>query len=118
MSEVLIKSHLIVTDVHDEYHMVWQGKIVNTKPKFKNNKLMFAIISGKGRMEINTSDMQEVERCAKLMTYPRGRQSVTSDDARVYLIEEDDKETFMGILTHSHIKKYAPMYDKVGYIEN
>jgi hypothetical protein len=110
MREVAIKTHLIITDTHDEYHMSWQGKIINTKPKFKDDKLMFAIVGGKGRMEINTLDMQEVERCAKLMTLPRGR-----DAARVYLIEEDDKETLMGIMTHNHVKKYAPMYDKVGY---
>lgn len=115
MREVAIKSHLIVQSIHDEYHMSWQGKIINTKPKFKDNKLMFAIVGGKGRMEINTLDMQEVERCAKLMTLPRGREAVTSDTARVYIIEEDDRETLMGLMTHNHVKKYAPMYDKVGY---
>ena len=115
MREVAIKTHLIITDIHDEYHMSWQGKIINTKPKFKDNKLMFAIVGGKGRMEINTLDMQEVERCAKLMTLPRGREAVTSDTARIYIIEEDDRETLMGLMTHNHVKKYAPMYDKVGY---
>ena len=38
MGEVLLKTHLIVTDIHEEYDINWCGKILNTKPMFKNNK--------------------------------------------------------------------------------
>ena len=43
MREVAIKTHLIIQSVHDEYHMSWQGKIINTKPKFKDDKLSLII---------------------------------------------------------------------------
>ena len=42
MAEVLVKTHLIITDMHEEYHMNWCGKIIDTKPKIKNNKPIFA----------------------------------------------------------------------------
>ena len=32
MQEVMLKTHLIVTDVHEEYFVDWCGKIANTKP--------------------------------------------------------------------------------------
>ena len=44
MREVAIKTHLIITNIYDEYHMSWQGKIINTKPKFKDDKLMFLLL--------------------------------------------------------------------------
>lgn len=115
MEEVLIKSHLIVTDVHDEYHIKWIGKIIDTKPKFKNGKPIFIVVGGKGRMELNTTDMTRIERCAKSCTQPRGRSAVTSDTARIFIKEEDGNEKLLGILTHDHVRTYAPMYDRVGY---
>ena len=72
MEEVSIKTHLIVTDIHEEYHIDWCGKIMDANPKFKNNKPIF-------------------------------------------IKEKDGNEKLLGILTHNHIKQYAPMYDKVGY---
>ena len=39
MSEVLIKTHLIITAVHEEYSIKWIGKILDTKPKIKNKLL-------------------------------------------------------------------------------
>ena len=116
MAEVLVKTHLIVTDVHEEYNINWCGKIINTKPKIKNGKPIFAVVSSRGRMELNTTDMQRVEKCAKLLTAPKGRQAITSDTAYIYIIEENDKETLMGVLTHNHVKSYAPMFDKVDFI--
>ena len=115
MEEVLIKSHLIVTDVHDEYHIRWIGKILDAKPQFKNGKPIFIIVGGDGRMEINTTDMARVEKCAKMCTRPRGRSAVTTDTARIFIKEVDDNEKLVGILTHNHVKTFAPMYDKVGY---
>lgn len=116
MAEVLVKTHLIVTDVHEEYNINWCGKIINTKPKIKNGKPIFAVVSSRGRMELNTTDMQRVEKCAKLLTAPKGRQAITSDTAHIYIIEENDKETLMGVLTHNHVKSYVPMFDKVDFI--
>ena len=115
MEEVLIKSHLIVTDVHEEYHINWCGKIIDTKPKFKNGKPIFIIVGGNGRMELNTTDMARIEKCAKLCTQPKGRAATTTDTARIYIVEENDNEKLMGILTHNHVKTFAPMYDKVGW---
>ena len=115
MEEVLIKSHLIVTDVHEEYHIRWIGKIIDTKPKFKNGKPIFVVVGGNGRMELNTTDMARIEKCAKMCTQPKGRSAVTTDTARIYIVEEDDNEKLMGILTHNHIKTFAPMYDRVGW---
>jgi len=115
MQEVKIKTHLIVTDVHNEYDIKWCGKIIDSKPKFKNGKPIFIIVGGGGRMELNTTDMVRIEKCAKLCTRPRGRSAVTTDIARIFLIEEDDNEKLVGILTHNHIKEFAPMYDSVGW---
>ena len=42
MEEVSIKTHLIVTEIHEEYHIDWCGKIMNANPKFKNNKPIFS----------------------------------------------------------------------------
>ena len=115
MSEVLLKTHLIVTSIHEEYDINWCGKILDAKPKFKNGKPIFIIVGGGGRMEINTIDIKRVEKCAKLVTAPKGRQSITTDTARIFILEEDDNEKLLGILTHHHIKDYAPMYDKVEF---
>lgn len=115
MAEVLVKTHLIVTDIHEEYSIDWSGKILDAKPKFKNNKPIFAIVSTGGRIEVNTANMKRVEECAKLLTIPKGRQAITTDKAYIYIIEENDNEMLLGTLTHNHIKSYAPMYDKVGY---
>lgn len=115
MEEVLIKTHLIITDTHNEFHMDWCGKIIDTKPLFKNGKPVFIIVGGKGRMELNTTDMARIEKCAKLCTQPRGRSAVTSDIARIFIKEEDGNEKLMGILTHNYVKTYAPMFDAVGW---
>lgn len=117
MEERRIKTHLIITDVHEEYHIDWCGKIADSKPKFKNGKPIFIIVGskGNGRIELNTTNMKEIEKCAKLITNPRGRESITTDKCRIFLKEEDGNEKLIGILTHNHVKSYAPMYDKVGY---
>ena len=115
IEETMIKSHLIVTDTHEEYKIKWVGKILDTKPKIKDGKPIFVIIGSGGRMELNTTDMLRIEKCAKLLTRPKGRSAVTSDTARIYIVDEDDNEKLLGIMTHNHVKTFAPMFDVVGY---
>lgn len=115
MGEVKIFSHLIVRDVHEEYSIRWLGRMLDTKPLLKNGKPVFVIVGGGGRMELNTTDMARIEKCAKMCTQPRGRSAVTSDTARIYLVEEDETEKLMGVLTHDHVKEFAPMHDIVYY---
>ena len=115
MEEVLIKTHLIITDIHSEYDINWCGKIKDTKPKFKNGKPVFVIVGGGKRMELNTTDMKFIEDCAKRCTYPRGRTAVTTDISRIYIVEENDNEKLLGILTHNKVKTFSPMMDAVGW---
>jgi hypothetical protein len=115
MTEVAVKTHLIIKDIHNEFDINWCGKLKDAKPKWVNDKFMFIVRSGETRIELNTMNMSEIERVGKLITKPRGRQAVTEDKARVFLIEEDDKERLMCIITHRKIKTFAPMYDKVGW---
>lgn len=115
MEEVLVKSHLIITEIHDEYSMNWCGKVYDAKPLFKDDKPVFVIISSYARTELATTDMIRLEEVAKMLTRPKGRAAVTSDVARIYIKEVDGNEKLLGIMTHKHIKSYAPMYDKVEY---
>lgn len=115
MQEVLVKTHLIITDIHEEYDMNWCGKIIDTNPVFVNGKPMFVIISSTSRMELNTIDMKLLEGSAKRMTHPRGRAAVTKDMARIYIKQVDGTEKLLGVLTHKHVKTFAPMFDRVGY---
>ena len=116
MQEVSVKTHLIITDIHDEYEMNWCGKIIGANPLLKDGLPVFAVIGSKGRTELNTIDMNRIERAAKSLTRASGKSSVSIDTARVYLKEVDGTETLMGVLTHKNIKTFAPMFDKVGYI--
>lgn len=112
MKEVFLKSHLITTDIHEEYHIDWCGKLKDTKPKFKNGKPIFIIIGSESRNELNTTDIKMVEKYAKMMTKPKGREAVTTDAARIFIKEENGREKLLGIVTHNHVKTFAPMYDK------
>lgn len=112
MQEVKLKTHLIVTDVHEEYSIKWCNSIANTKPLFKNDKLVFIIIGSKERMELNTIDIKMVEENAKRLTHPRGRKAVTTDTAYIYLKEENGHEALIGKVIHNHVKKYQQMYDR------
>lgn len=115
MQEVMLKTHLIVTDVHEEYLIDWCGKIANTKPIFKNNMPIFVIIGSESRIELNTIDFKQIEEAAKRMTHPKGRQAVTTDIARIYIKEENGKETFLGKVIHNHVKQYQQMFDAFEY---
>lgn len=112
MSEVKLKTHLIVSDVHDEYIVKWCGKIIDTKPLIKNGLPVFVIVSSEDRLELNTIDIKYIEQCAKKACHPRGRASFTSDTSYIYIVEEDGKETLMGKVIDNHIKQYQQMYDK------
>lgn len=113
MGEVLLKTHLIVTDIHEEYNVRWIGKVLDTKPQFKNGKPVFVIVGSGGRMELNTTDMLRLEKCAKMLTRPKGREAVTTDSSRIFIKEEDDNEKLLCVVTHNHVKSFAPMYDKI-----
>lgn len=115
MQEVMIKSHLIITDIHNEYHMDWCGKIADAKPMLKNGLPIFVIIGTRGRIELNTIDMKRIESAAKTLTYPKGRSAVSIDKARIYIKEEDGNDFLLGVMTHKNVKTFAPMFDKVGY---
>lgn len=117
MEEILVKTHLIITDIHEEYCMNWCGKIAEAQPLLNNGLPIFIIIGSKGRIELNTIDMKRIENCAKLLTNPKGRSAVSVDTARIYIKEIDGNEMLLGIMTHKNIKTFAPMYDKIGFVK-
>lgn len=110
-----VKTHLIITDVHEEFKINWCGKLLDSKPLIKNGKPIFIIIGGAGRIELNTFNMTEIEHWGKRMTNPRGREADTMDKSYIYLKEQDGNEKLVGVITHHHIKQYAPMFDEVGF---
>jgi len=113
MNETMIKTHLIIKDIHEEYYMNWCGSIKNTKPYLDNGKPVFIIRSKMGAAEVNTTSMKHLEEVAKRMTAPRGRSALTEDTANIYIKQIDGSKVLLGILTHNRIKQFAPMYDKV-----
>ena len=117
MEELTMKTHLIITDIHDEYHMNWCGKIADAKPLLKDGLPLFIIIGTRGRIELNCVDMKRIERCAKSLTYPKGRSAVSVDTSRIYIKEIDGNDFLLGVMTHKNIKTFAPMHDKVGFIK-
>ena len=116
MAEIKLKTHLIISDVHEEYRIKWTGKMANVKPLIKNGLPVFTVVSSKGRVELNTFDIKMIEQCAKNLTHPRGRESLTTDSAHIYIVEEDETETLMGTVIHNHIKQYQQMFDPFEYI--
>lgn len=110
-----VKTHLIITDIHEEFDINWCGRLMDSKPLIQNGKPFFIVVGGGGRIELNTADMKAVEYWGKRMTNPHGRQAKTSDTAYIYLKEIDDNEKLVCVIKHHHVKQYAPMYDKVGY---
>ena len=115
MKEVMVKTHLIITDIHEEYHMKWCGSITDAKPLIENGKPVFVIRSKEGAVEVNTTNVKYLEDIAKSMTSPKGRSALTTDTASVYIKQIDGTEKVLGILIHDHIKHFAPMYDAVYY---
>ena len=117
MEEIALKTHLIITDIHDEYHMNWCGKIMDAKPLLKDGLPIFIIIGSRGRVELNTIDMASVEHVAKLLTHPKGRSAVSIDTSRIYIKEIDGNDFLLGVMTQKNIKTFAPMHDKVGFMK-
>ena len=116
MQEIMVKTHLIIKDIHEEYHMNWCGKLFDAKPALNENGMpTFIIVGSQSRIELNTIDINYLERCAKKLTSPKGRGAVSTDKAYIYIKEIDGNEKLLGILTHKRVKTFAPMYDKVGY---
>ena len=117
MEELTVKTHLIITDIHDEYHMNWCGKIADAKPLLKDGLPIFVLIGSRGRMELNTIDMKWIERNAKRLTQPKGRSAITTDTTRIYIKEVNGNDFLLGVMTHKNVKTFAPMHDKVGFIK-
>ena len=116
MQEIMVKTHLIIKDIHSEYNIKWCGRIIDAKPAFDKDGLpIFVIIGSENRMEIGTTDMKFIEKCAKRLTNPKGRSAVCSDSARIYIKEVDGNEKLLAVLTHRRIKTFAPMYDRFEY---
>ena len=114
MHETLVKTHLIITDIHEEYYVNWCGSIANTQPIIENGKPIFVISNRTmGQVEVNTTDMKYLEDIAKRMTAPKGRASVTTDNDNIYIKQIDGSKKLLGVVVHDHIKNFAPMYDKV-----
>ena len=116
MSEVMLKTHLIVSDVHEEYFVKWCGKLAGIKPLIKNGLPIFILVGSDGRMELNTIDIKIIERYAKSLSHPRGREAITSDCARIYILDENENEVLMCKVFHNHVKQYQQMYDRFEYI--
>ena len=117
MEELTAKTHLIITDIHDEYHMNWCGRIADANPLLKNGLPIFVLIGSRGRMELNTIDMKWIERNAKHLTQPKGRSAVNIDTTRIYIKEVNGNDFLLGIMTHKNVKTFAPMHDKIGFIK-
>ena len=113
MTEQRVKTHLIITDIHDEYHMRWFGKIVDANPLLENGLPLFVIIGSLGRIELNTIDMARIEHTAKLLTQPKGRGAVAADTSHIYIKEINGNDFPLGVMIHKTIKTFAPMYDKI-----
>ena len=85
---VSVKTHLIITDIHEEYNINWCGRLIDSNPVLKNGMPIFVVAGSNGRMELNTIDMKQIEEWGKKMTYPRGRKAITTDKAYIYIKEK------------------------------
>lgn len=116
MEQVKVKTHLIISEIQEQYDVKWTGKFKEVNPFLNEDGLpLFIIISDDSRVELNTISMKDVEECAKRIAHPKGRASITSARSCIYLKEIDGKETYMGYVVHRRVKKYQQMYDKVGW---
>ena len=106
------KPRFIVKDIEDNFHMNWCGKIIDSNPIIKNGKPIFVIIGSHNRLELNTIDFNYIEKCAKRMTFPKGRQAETFDSARIYIKEQNGNEMLMGVLSHLRSKTFVPVQKK------
>lgn len=108
-----VKTHLITISQHDDYKVKWLNRIIDTKPELVNGLPVFVIISNKGRLELNTLDINYVEEKAKSFTLPKGKKATTTDRSYIYIKETNGEETLLGVVTHYHVRDFAPMYDEL-----
>lgn len=111
-----VKTHLIITDIRDEYDINWCGRLLDANPIIENGKPIFIIIGNHHRVEINTIDIKLLEQRAKEFTQPHGREAITQDSSHIYIKEVGGNEKLACIVTHRRIKTFAPMYDEIDYI--
>lgn len=111
---MLVKTHLITTDQWDEYEVKWIGRLIDANPELTDGLPTFVIASGKGRIEMKTVNLKQIEKQAKKHTYPRGRGKETEDKSFIYIKEVGGNEKLVGVVVHKHFRKYSPMYDEVG----
>lgn len=116
MIETKIKTHLIIDNIEDQYSINWCGKIKDSRPLLKDGCPVFAVIGNKTRVELNTMDPSVLEKCAKRLTAPKGREATTLDSSHIYLKEENGNEKLMCVVTHTRVKHFIPISDKVGYV--
>ena len=113
----MVKTHLIIKDIHDEYNIKWKDSILNCDPLLENGKPTFIIISSTSRIELNTIDIKTIEEYAKRIATPKGRKAITSDTSYIYIKSKDNTEKLIGKVKRTRIKKFAPMYDAIGWKE-
>ena len=106
------KLHFVVKDIQEDFRTNWCGKLIEADPVLKDGKPIFVIIGSEHRLELNTIDLNYVEKCAKRMTHPKGRQAYTFDSARIYIKETSGNEMLIGVVSHSRTKTFAPVYGK------
>lgn len=80
--------HFIKTGQDSNFDVKWATRLMDTQPVLNNGVPTFYIISKAGRVEMNTMDMNALEKKAKLMCDPSGRGSYKSDTVRIYLKNE------------------------------
>ena len=108
----VVSTRLICIGCDDEYQMKWVRKIIDTNPIFVDNQLSFVIIGSNSRIEVNTMDFKRLENIAKRITVPKGRGSVSTDKAYIYIKEIGGGDKLMGVLTHNRIKTFVPVNSK------
>ena len=111
MNKIGEQTKFILLKTEDDFYTEWCGRIIDSNPIIQNNKFIFVIIGSQYRLEINTNDINYVEKIAKKMTKPKGRQAVASDSVRIYIKEKFDNEKLLGVLFHNRTKVFAPVYD-------
>lgn len=110
----MMKTHLIVVGQSDDFNVKWTRKLIDLCPTIDSHgNFTFNIVVDSHRVEIKTHDMNYLIERAEKNTRPKGRGSLTTDEAKIYIKEQDGKETLVAIVTHIHTRKYAPMYDDV-----
>ena len=110
-----VKTHLIITDIHDEYDINWCGRLLDSNPVIKDGKPIFIVVGDHHRTEFNTVDTRMLEKYGKMFAEVKGREAVTKGCSRIYIKEVDGNEKLACIVTHWRIKQFAPMYDEIPF---